>query len=151
MRTLIASLLLIHALPAVAAPDHPAELADKRTVITLSATDRAHVLAEMRAFLAGLQRMTQALAKGDFKSVAATAKSLGAAMTHEVPESLKRQLPPEFRNLGFSVHADFDRIALDADTLGDTQHTLAQLGETLGRCVACHQAYQIQSPPGPRK
>jgi hypothetical protein len=44
------------------------------------------------------------------------------------------------------VHQDFDRIALDAETMGDTRHALTQLGETLNKCVACHAMYQLAAP-----
>lgn len=35
-------------------------------------------------------------------------------------------LPLEFKQLGFSVHRDLDQIALDAESLGDRDHTLKQ-------------------------
>jgi hypothetical protein len=34
-------------------------------------------------------------------------------------------------------------MALDAESLGDPAHTLAQLTKTLGQCVACHASYEL--------
>ena len=120
-----------------------AEEADTRSVIQLSPQHRALVLGEMRQFLSGLQRMTDALSRDDMETVAGEARTLGTSMSHHMPADLKQALPQGFRKLGHAVHSSFDQIALDAESLGDSQHTLSQLGETLSRCVSCHSAYQI--------
>lgn len=52
----------------------------------------------------------------------------------------------EFRQLGFSVHRDFDQIALDAESLKDVSYSLSQLSGTLKKCVSCHATYQIRTP-----
>ncbi len=126
-----------------------AQESDSRTVVPLSEPHRAQVLTEMRQFLSGLSELSTALAKDDMKTVARVAHSLGSPMTHHVPADLKQALPEGFRKLGFAVHADFDQMALDAESLGDAGHTLAQLGETLSRCVACHSTYQIRAEGAP--
>jgi hypothetical protein len=82
-------------------------------------------------------------------TVAGVARSPGSPMTHHVPADLKQALPEAFRKLGFSVHADVDQIALDAESLGDGKHTLSELGETLSGCVSCHDAYQLRAESGP--
>jgi hypothetical protein len=106
-------------------------------------------LNEVWQFLSGLQQILAALSKDDMETVARVAHSLGSPMTHHMPADLKQALPEEFRKLGFSVHAGFDQIALDAESPGDGKHTLSQLGETLSRCVSCHNAYQIHTVAGP--
>jgi len=121
-----------------------AEEGDTRTVIPLSPQHRSLVLTEMRQFLSGLQQLSDALSRDDMEAVARVAHALGSPMTHDVPPDLKQALPEGFRKLGFSVHQDFDQIALDAKSLGDGQHTLSQLGATLSKCVSCHSTYQIQ-------
>ena len=120
-----------------------AEEGDTRTVIQLSPQHRSLVLTEMRQFLAGLQQLSVALSQDDMETVTRVARSLGSPMTHDVPPDLKQALPEGFRKRGFSVHKDFDQIALDAESLGDSQHTLSQLGATLSKCVSCHSTYQI--------
>ena len=117
--------------------------ADTRTVIQLSPQHRALVLTEMRQFLSGLQQMTDALSRDDMEAVSREARSLGISMSHHMPADLKQALPQGFRKLGHAVHSNFDQIALDAESLGDSQHTLAQLGDTLSQCVSCHSTYQI--------
>jgi hypothetical protein len=125
------------------------EESDTRTVVQLSPPQRAVVLSEMRQFLSGLQQISAALAQDDMDTVASVARSLGSPMTQHVPPDLKQALPEGFRKMGFSVHNDFDRIALDAESLGDGKHTLSQLGETLSKCVSCHGAYQILQKTNP--
>lgn len=126
-------------------------LVDKRQRILLEPAERALVLEEMRAFLGAIQVITAALARGDMRAVAAAARAQGMAATRHVPASLSAKLPLEFKTLGMGVHQDFDHIALDAESLADPAHTLGQLGRMLGKCVACHGAYQIAADVnGPR-
>jgi hypothetical protein len=122
---------------------------DTRTVVQLSPAHRAMVLTEMRQFLSGLQQISSALSQDDMDTVARVARSLGSPMTQHVPPDLQQALPEGFRKLGFSVHSDFDQIALDAESLGDGKHTLSQLGETLSKCVSCHGTYQILQKTNP--
>jgi hypothetical protein len=140
MKTITCLFAVLFASVSIAA----AEEVDTRTVIQLSLQHRALVLGEMRQFLAGLQQMTHALSRDDMETVTREARTLGVSMSHHMPADLKQALPLEFRKLGHSVHSSFDQIALDAESLGDAQHTLSQLGETLSRCVSCHSAYQIR-------
>ena len=74
----------------------------------------------------------------------AAARQMGMDAAHAAPAQMVGKLPLEFKTLGFSVHRDFDTIALDAENLGDPKHTLGQLADTLQKCVACHSAYQIK-------
>lgn len=119
---------------------------DPRRAIVLDPPERALVLTEMRGFLNAVQKITDAAVRNDGAAVAAAAKPMGMAAAGGVPPALMTKLPLEFKQLGHSVHQDFDRIALDAETLGDARHSLTQLGETLGKCVACHAAYQLTAP-----
>lgn len=119
--------------------------ADTRVVLELTPTERAMILEEMRLFLDGVQKMTGALAKPDMPAVADAARGLGQKMVHEVPPALRAKLPQEFRQLGFSVHREFDQIALDADGLKDVSYSLNQLSDTLKQCVSCHSTYQVQT------
>lgn len=124
---------------------HHAPAADTRAILALTPAERGMVLEEMRAFLDGVQKMTAALAVEDMKTTATAARALGQVMTHEVPAELRKKLPQEFRQLGSSVHREFDQIAMDAESLGDPRHTLRQLSSTLQKCVACHATYQIRT------
>ncbi len=137
-------------LPAARAQDPHASLhapaQDGRVVLELSPAERVVILEEMRMLLSGVQKMTGALGQQDMPAVAEAARALGQKMAHEVPPALRAKLPLEFRQLGSSVHRDFDQIALDADSLKDVSYSLTQLSATLQKCVSCHATYQIQAP-----
>ena len=124
---------------------HHDRAADTRVVLELTPGERAMILQEMRRFLDGVQKMTDALAKSDLAAVAEAARGMGQKMVHDVPPALRAKLPQEFRQLGFSVHREFDQIALDADSLKDVNHSLGQLSANLQKCVSCHSTYQIQT------
>lgn len=147
---LLASVLSLNMTAALAQDSHahPAHAPshDGRAVLELAPGERAMILDEMRMLLDGVQKMTGALAKPDIPAVAAAARSMGQKMVHEVPPALRTKLPAEFRQLGFSVHRDFDQIALDAESQKDASTSLNQLSATLQKCVSCHATYQIQTP-----
>ncbi|SFW33521.1 hypothetical protein [Nitrosovibrio sp. Nv17] len=125
---------------------------DTRQILSFSEAQRHHVLTEMRALLSGTQGILDAILKEDMEAAARHARSLGMGMAHQAEDRLKSILPREFLQLGMSVHQDFDRIAADAESLKDPQHTLRQLNESLKKCSACHAGYQIRvevsSEPG---
>lgn len=135
---------------AIAADPHHAHavgaVTDGRAVLELTPAERVMILEEMRLFLDGVQKMTGALAKQDMQASANAARNLGRKMVHEVPPALRAKLPLEFRQLGSSVHSDFDQMAMDAESLKDVSHSLSQLSATLKKCVSCHTMYQIQTP-----
>jgi hypothetical protein len=124
----------------------PAPAGDSRVVLELNPGERAMILEEMRQFLAGVQKVTGALARQDMQEAAGAARGMGQTMVHEVPPALRAKLPLEFRQLGFSVHREFDQIAMDAETLKDVSTTLSQVSATLQKCVSCHATYQIRTP-----
>jgi len=117
---------------------------DGRMAIQLDAGERDLVLAEMRAFLESVQQITQAVTENDMQGVAEHARKVGRAAQGEVPGSLMGKLPLEFKKLGFDTHSRFDELALDAEQLGDEQHSLTQLSVLMQNCVACHAAYRIE-------
>ncbi|HET8746095.1 MAG TPA: hypothetical protein VFM98_10860 [Ramlibacter sp.] len=127
--------------------------ADGRTAVLLEPGERAFVLREMRGFLVGLQRMTDALTRDDMQAVAQVARELGTQKGHDAPVSLMGKLPLEFKKLAFGVHGDFDAIAAEAGGGGQSKRTLAQISAVLQKCTACHEQYQFdaarQGPQAP--
>lgn len=119
---------------------------DGRTAIQLSAADRDLVLSEMRQFLASVEGISRALTQEDMQAVAQQARAVGNAAAQQVPASLMAALPLGFKTMGRGVHQAFDQIALDAESLGDAQHSLQQLSATLSSCVACHSTYRFHTP-----
>jgi len=105
--------------------------ADGRRAIVVEPGERALILAEMRDFVAGVRKISEALLRDDMAGVASAARGMGHAKSQDVPASLIGKLPREFKTLAYSVHADFDLLAMDAEGLGMTKHTLAQLSAVL--------------------
>ena len=99
--------------------------ADGRQIIDLQADERDFVLAEMRAFLHSVQEATMGISDDDMQRVVAAARSSGHAAQHTVPASLVAKLPTSFKKLGFDTHRRFDELALDAEQLGDREHSLS--------------------------
>ena len=60
-----------------------------------------------------------------------------------MPGSLVGKLPLAFKKLGFDTHNKFDELALNAEQLGDPDHSLRQLSALMNNCVACHSVYKI--------
>lgn len=118
---------------------------DGRQAILLEESERNLVLAEMRMFLASVQKITKALSENDMKIVAEAAREVGLAAQQEVPGSLMGKLPLAFKKLGFDTHKKFDELALDAKDLGDPQYALEQLSTLMNNCVACHSTYRISA------
>ncbi|MEO6030959.1 MAG: hypothetical protein ABIP61_03485 [Burkholderiaceae bacterium] len=121
---------------------------DGRAVVELAPSERALVLKEMRAFVAGLQQISQALADEDMQAVAAAARAMGAAKAHDAPRGLLGKLPLPFKQLAFGVHGGFDAIAQSAANGGTPKQTLTQLAGVLQSCVACHAQYQLSPDAG---
>jgi len=119
------------------------ESSDGRTEILLNDNERNMVLAEMRAFLASVQQINQGLAENNMGLVAEQARKSGKVATGGMPGTLTKKLPLAFKKLGFDTHAKFDQLAMDANDLGDRDHTLQQLSTLMENCVACHATYRI--------
>jgi hypothetical protein len=122
---------------------------DHRVAIVLEPGERALMLSEMRAFVGGVQQITDALSHEDMKSVAEAARSMGTGRRHDVPLTLMAKLPLEFKTLALGVHAGFDTLATDAEAIGKPAQTLAQLSGILQKCVACHATYEVKATPVP--
>jgi len=120
------------------------ESVDGRTAILLEKPERDLVLSEMRTFLESVQGITGGISDDDMKRVAGSARKSGMGAQAAVPGSLVGKLPLTFKQLGFDTHSKFDALALDADDLGDRDHTLSQLNTILNNCVACHAAYRFE-------
>ena len=116
---------------------------DGRMSLGLTAAERDLVLGEMRLFLVSVQKITQGVAKKDFKEIAVAARSVGAAAAQQVPGTLIGKLPLEFKKLGFSTHDAFDELAINAEQFQDMAQVSEQLSVLMQNCVACHSVYRI--------
>jgi hypothetical protein len=131
-RGALAVVLLCLNLGVAYAEDHHAHAPapDGRAVLELDPDERAMIQEEMRLFLSGVLQMTAVRGKPDMPAVADAARNLGQKMVHEVPPTLRAKLPLEFRQLGFSVHRDFDQITHFAESLKEVSYSLNQLSDT---------------------
>lgn len=121
----------------------PAQASDQRTAIPVNAEELMQVQTEMRGMLNGVSQIVSGVAANDMKAVAAAARNLGMGGNNHVPMSLRRKLPMEFKAMGHPTHVAFDDLARDAEALGDTNHTLKQLGALMDNCNACHETYRF--------
>jgi len=124
---------------------HHAVLQEQRAAIHLTMEEKAHIHQEMRLFLSVTQKIVAGAAANDMKGVAAAAREAGMAAAHEVPGKLREKLPLQFKKLGQATHQGFDDLARDADSLGDANHALRQLGQVMSNCVSCHAVYRIET------
>jgi len=120
---------------------------DGRIAIHLESGERDLVLAEMRAFLEGVQLITTGIAEDNMQQVVQAAKAVGAAAQGEVPGTLIGKLPIEFKKLGFDTHQKFDHLAMNAGEFGDKTTALTELSELMQNCTACHAAYRFEIAP----
>ncbi|MEE9355504.1 MAG: hypothetical protein V3U75_07925 [Methylococcaceae bacterium] len=119
-----------------------------RSKIVLDDQGTNMILTEMRKMLSGTKDIILALAENDMAKVSKAAGQMGKHMTHQVERSkIMGSLPSEFRKLGMSVHADFDKISTDAATHGESASILKQLGTAMNKCVACHEGYRLVKAP----
>lgn len=124
-------------------PADASKSSDTRELIQLTAAEKDIVLAEMRIFLTSTQQIIKGISEGDMELVASQAKKSGKAAQAEIPASLAKKLPVQFKKLGSDTHMKFDQIAMDAEDLGDNEHTLSQLSVLLQNCTSCHEIYRF--------
>ena len=116
---------------------------DGRLEVQLNKDERNALLLEMRTWLQNSQGILAALSANDFTTVANIAKNSGMSAEKDVPGSLFRKIPLEMKKLGFDTRQKFDEIAIDAERLKDSQHTIKQLSAAMSNCVACHATYRF--------
>jgi len=122
---------------------------DGRQSLMLESGERNLVLTEMRMFLDAVQKIIHAANEDDAESVAMAARAVGRAAQNDVPGSLMKKLPLEFKKLGFDTHSKFDQLAMDAEQFGDVEVILQQLSVLMQNCVACHEAYRVDAIAAP--
>ncbi|PVV05490.1 MAG: hypothetical protein B6D77_19515 [gamma proteobacterium symbiont of Ctena orbiculata] len=120
-----------------------APASDDRSAILMPAQERDLVLREMRGFLQAVQAILIAAERENSQGIADAARQVGAVQQQGMPGTLVKRLPAGFKKLGRDTHRRFDQMALDAEQLGDTRHSLQQLGALMTNCVSCHASYRI--------
>ena len=114
---------------------------DGRDAIVMTAGERNLVLGEMRGLLNAVQEIIAAVNAGDMEAVKESALLVGMADAGNAPQELILKLPLDFKQLGFSTHEGFDKVALAAEI--GPEAVLESLEENMVRCIACHEAYRL--------
>lgn len=118
---------------------------DGRNAVVLETGERSLILGEMRGLLAATQGVVQGIQQNDMKQVVQSARAVGMASAVDVNPALMAKLPMEFKSLGMSVHHDMDDLAAAAESGKPSNELLGMLSSTMGKCVACHSAWQLKS------
>lgn len=116
---------------------------DGRTTILFEDSERTFFLNEMRNFLIAVQQITDGIEKDDMTQIANAAKKVGSGDLAHVPAGIMAKLPLATKKMGLSTHKAFDQMAMDAESLGDKDHSLSQLNQILSTCTACHALYRV--------
>lgn len=123
--------------------------ADGRTEIRLTPSERDRILAEMRQLLESVQGVLTGLSaaspENGRRDAEQAARRAGMGMAADVDPVLLAKLPLAFKQMGMSVHRDFDGLA-DGIGRGDTPaHILGRLSSLIGRCTSCHALYRLSA------
>ena len=122
---------------------------DARTIVSLPAPMRQHMLANMREHLRSLQEITTALSTGAYDKaadVAETRLGLTSLEAHGAAH-LAPYLPQPMQAIGTEMHRAASRFAVatqDVSVGNDVRPALAALGSVMEQCVACHAAYRVR-------
>ena len=116
---------------------------DGRLALMLTKDERNALLLEMRTWLISTQGVLAAATKDDMVEVAKIARVSGMAAEAETPASLFRKIPLEMKKLGFATRANFDEIAVLAETEKDSKKVIELLSKTMNNCIACHATYRF--------
>ncbi|HPF24298.1 MAG TPA: hypothetical protein PK417_12505 [Hyphomonas sp.] len=117
----------------------PERTADGRIALYYTAADRAHVSAEMLAFLQGIQTIQSAALQEDRETIAATADALRRG--NGQGQAVQMKSPEGFRKIGQSLRQDFGSIA-DMSGTADMADIQIALGDAMTKCAACHGSYK---------
>ncbi len=120
---------------------------DGRTEVVLAPSERDLVLGEMRDLLKAVQGVI-AWAGGpdqaaDREAVARAARTAGMGMAADVNPLLMAKLPLAFKQMGLSVHKDFDGLADAIVQRESPQQILQRLSSITARCTTCHDLYRL--------
>jgi cytochrome c556 len=134
---------------------------DTRMEVDLPGPMKAMMLTNMRGHQQAVADILAELSKGDGAAAAKIAETrLGmgspgsaackpAAKSGELgdmPKMMAGHMPEEMRALGMTMHAQASKFAEEASKVkqgGDLRPALAELGQVVQACNACHAAYRL--------
>ncbi len=114
---------------------------DARINLALTAKEKADFLSEMRQMLASIQGVISGIGERDPQLIIDSASLSGNRMARATPESIKKKLPPSFKELGGPTHMMFEELVARAET--DDMDSLALLtGKLMQQCITCHAMFK---------
>ena len=121
---------------------------DGRTVVHLAPGERDFVLTDMRHLLQAVHGVVTGVSHPDQAQghiqAAAAARSAGMVMAVDDNPTLMLKLPLPMKQLGMSVHQDFDELAKVITDGATSQDILQRLSNITTRCLMCHEMYQLK-------
>lgn len=126
-----------------------ASATDGRTEVLLAPAERDQILAEMRQLLQTVDGILDGLTENDrmvgSRKVSESARAAGMDMAADVNPLLMAKLPLPFKQMGMSVHKDFDGLAERAEKGLPAQEVLRELSNITKRCTTCHGLYRLSA------
>lgn len=130
-------------------PDDISEMrlpaADPRIPVRLAGEDRAYVLGQMRLFLSNIQRINEALGKGNLDLVAKVAALSGSRRNENDPSrpaGLRDRQPAAYNKYIGALRKEFDELSLAAPR-SSAQEISGRVGHLMENCVGCHQIFRL--------
>ncbi len=134
---------------------------DTRIEVDVPDPMKTMMLSNMRSHQQAVADILLALGKGDGEAAAKIADTrLGMASPGsaackpnattgelgDMPQMMARHMPAEMRALGMTMHEQATKFAQEAAKVkqgGDLRPALAELGQVVQACNACHAAYRL--------
>lgn len=124
-----------------------ASTSDGRTEVLLAPVERDQILTEMRQLLQTVDGILDGVTESDrtegSRKVAEAARAAGMDMAADVNPVLMAKLPLPFKQMGMSVHKNFDGLAERAAKGLPAQEVLRELAGITKRCTTCHGLYRL--------
>lgn len=126
-----------------------AATSDGRTEVLLAPAERDQILAEMRQLLQAVDGILDGITEPEraarSRKIAAAARAAGTDMAADVNPVLMAKLPLPFKQMGMSVHKDFDGLAERAEKGPPSDEMLRDLSSITKRCTTCHELYRLSA------
>jgi hypothetical protein len=124
------------------AAETTARVTDARETVVLPGFERDRILASMRRFLKGTQKIVEGLALADMKMVSQGARSTSPQPLSAASLRAREKCPAGCTALCEEMHKGFESIAVEAETGKSKQVILEKLKGTLQVCTSCHDLYR---------
>ena len=124
----------------------PVHAGDTRIAVTLSASQRDHMLSGMRTYLSSIEDILTGLATYDREAVSSAARRSGAKMLVDIAPTVAIKLPLEFTSLSLITHDQFDKLAERAEQRASRSELLHDLSAIMTSCNGCHASFRLVTP-----